>query len=164
MSDREQVVIAHGSFSSIEALCFVASLTGDVEAHVETDIIYPYYCFDADCSIPTMVGRKQVSLICLVDAINRMGATANSFELKNEAVLAASLLPAEISGRDASDIAHRTVTHSLSKNLRTISSFDVTLTPRGLVHKRFWIVQSSEARVMVDSTTGGLHPLKLEAA
>jgi len=164
MSSHEQVIMARGSFSSTEALCFVASLTGDIEAQVETDIVYPYYCFDANCSIPTMVGRKQVALICLVDAINSVGATADSFELKHEAVAATSLLAAEISSEDASDIAHRTVTHSLSKNLRTISSFDVTLTPRGLVHKRFWIVQSSEARVMVDSTTGGLHPLKLEAA
>ena len=164
MSKREQVVIARGSFSATDALCFVASLTGDIEATVDKEIIYPYYCFNADCSVPTMVGRKQVVLICLVDAINGIGATADRFELKNESVLAELLLPAEIDAQGAADIAHRTVTHALGKKLRTISSFDVSVESRGLVHKRFWIVQTSEASVMVDSTTGGLHPLKLRAA
>jgi hypothetical protein len=164
MSDRQQVVVASGSFSSVEALCVVASLTGDFDAKVEGDIVYPYYCFDAECSVPTLAGRKTLSLICLVDAINGIGATADSFVLKNEAVIVKSLLAGEIDDEAAADIAHRTVSHALGKKLRTITSFDVTLRPRGLVHKRFWIVQSSEARVMVDSMTGGVHPLKLRAA
>lgn len=164
MTKREQVVIARSSFSSTEALCFVASLTGDIEAKVEKDIVYPYYCFDADCSVPTMVGRKKVSLICMVDAVNGVGATADSFVLKNESVPLSSLLPSEIGDEEAARIANRTVSHALGKKLRTMTSFDVALKPRGLVHKRFWIVHSSEARVMVDSTTGGLHPLKLRAA
>ena len=127
MTKHEQVVIARSSFSSTEALCFVASLTGDIEAKVEKDIIYPYYCFDADCSVPTMVGRKKVSLICMVDAVNGIGATADNFVLKNETVPSASLLPSEINDEEAGRIADRTVTHALGKKLRTITSFDVAL-------------------------------------
>ena len=52
----------------------------------------------------------------------------------------------------------------MGKKLRMIASFDISIVPRGMVHKRFWIVQSIEAKVMVDSTTGSLHPLKLKAA
>jgi hypothetical protein len=164
MSEREHVIIARTSFSATDALCFAASLTGDIEAKVESDIIYPYYCFDATCSVPTMVGRKKVSLLCLVDAINGLGATADNFELKSEAVDTKSLLRGDMGDTDAREIAHRTVTHHLGRKLRTITTFDVSLQARGLVHKRFWIVQTSEARVMVDSTTGGFHPLKLRAA
>jgi hypothetical protein len=159
-----QAIVIRGALNATDALCVVASLTGDFEARVESDIIYPYFCFDAECAIPTMVGRKSMTMICLVDAVNGLGATADNFELKNESVPAKSLLATEIEAEIAGDIALKTVTHRLGRKLRTISSFDVALKSRGLVHKRFWIVRTSEARVMVDSTSGGLHPLKLRAA
>ena len=164
MTDQQQIVVVRGAINATDALCVVASLTSDVEATVESEIIYPYYCFDADCSVPTLVGRKQLSMICLVDAVNGLGATADSFGLKKEAVSNDILLTSEIDNTEAKEIAHRTVTHRLGKKLRTISTFDVRVTPRGLIHKRFWIVKTSDARVMVDSTTGSLHPLKLRAA
>lgn len=164
MSKNEQVVVVRGSITSTDALCLVSSLTGDVEVQLMPEVIYPYYCFDAECSVPTLVGRKEISLICLVDAVNGLGATADNFELKTETVLAAKVLPVELDIEAATDIAQRTVTHRMGKQLRMIASFDVSIVPRGMVHKRFWIVQSSAARVMVDSTTGNLHPLKLRAA
>jgi len=164
MTDKEQIVVVRGAINSTDALCVVASLMNDVDATVESEMIYPYYCFDADCSIPTVIGRKQVTMICLVDAVSGIGATADSFELKKETAATDMLLTTEIDATEAEKIAHRTVTHRLGKKLRTITTFDVTVTPRGLIHKRFWIVRTSAARVMVDSTTGSLHPLKLRAA
>ncbi len=105
-----------------------------------------------------------MSLICLVDAVNSLGATADGFELEKESVPRDSLLDAEIGAKDAAAVAHRTVIHRLGKKLRTIAAFDVDIRPRGLAHKRFWIVRTAGAHVMVDSTNGGLHPLKLRAA
>ena len=164
MADLEQVVVIRGAINSTDALCVVASLTSDVEASVESEMIYPYYCFDAACSVPTLVGRKRLSMICLVDAVNGLGATADSFELKQEIAPDDLILASDIDAAEAEKIAHRTVTHRLGKKLRTIASFDVHVTPRGLIHKRFWIVKTSDARIMVDSTTGSMHPLKLRAA
>ena len=164
MPDKEQVVVIRGALNATDALCVVASLTGDLDARVEKDVLYPYHCFDADCSIPTLAGRKRLTMICLVDAVNGLGATADNFELKSESVSAASRLETEIDAESADDIAHRTVTHRLGRKLRTITTFDVALKARGIIHKRFWIVRTSDARVMVDSTSGGLHPLKLRAA
>jgi hypothetical protein len=164
MGKREQVVVVRGSITSTDALCLVSSLTSDVEVTLKPEVIYPYYCFDANCSVPTMAGRKEISLICLVDAVNGLGATADNFELKTETLSSAKLLPIELDTQMAIDIAQRTVTHRMGKKLRMIASFEVSIVPRGIVHKRFWIVQSSDVRVMVDSTTGNLHPLKLRAA
>ena len=164
MPDKAQAVVIRGALNATDALCVVASLTGDFEARVEKEVIYPYYCFDADCSIPTLAGRKALTMICLVDAVNGLGATADNFEQKNENLGAQTLLAAEIEPDAAGEIAHRTVTHRLGRKLRTIATFDVQLKARGIVHKRFWIVRTSDARVMVDSTSGGLHPLKLRAA
>ena len=164
MAERETAVVIRGAITATDALCVVATLTGDVEARVETEMIYPYYCFDAKCTVPTMTGRKAVSMICLVDAVNSLGATADSFELKTEAISADQLIGIELEAAEAESIAMRTLTHRLGRKLRTITTFDVDLSPRGLVHKRFYIVRTADARVMVDSTNGGLHPLKLRAA
>jgi len=164
MTAETDLVIIRGALGATDALCVVASLTGDVEANVEAEVIYPYYCFDARCSVPTLAGRKSLSLVCLVDAVNGLGATADAFELTRETVCRAVAIEAEVDADDAERTASRTISHHLGRKLRTITSFDVEVRPRGLVHKRFWIVRSSEAKVMVDSTTGNLHPLKLRAA
>lgn len=162
MADR--VVMIRGTFNATDALCVVASLTGDVEARVEKEVIYPYFCYDARCAAPAAAGRKAVSVICLVDGVNGLGATADSFELKKESVKAAKIMESTIEAGHAKRIAERTVSHRLGRSFRTIADFDVVLTSRGLVHKRFWVVQTSEARLLVDSTTAGWLPLKLEAA
>jgi len=162
MSKRVDIVC--DSITSREALCLVSSLTGDPNVTLEPAMIYPYYCFDAHCSVPTLAGRKEVSLLCLVDAVNGLGATADRFEQMTESVCAEDMLSTDITGDEAADIAHRTVTHHLGRKLRMIASFDAAIMPRGIVHKRYWIVQSSDARIMVDSTTGNLHPLKSKVA
>lgn len=159
-----RIVMIRGSFNATDALCVVASLTGEADAQVEKDVIFPYYCFDASCRAPAATGRKDVSVICLVDAVNGLGATADSFELKKEPVKASRLMDLAIDDEHARRIAERTVTHRLSKSFRAIANFDVRLTSRGLVHKRFWIVRTREARLLVDSTTAGWFPLKLRAA
>ena len=164
MTTTVDAVVIRGALNSTDALCVVASLTGDVEVDIETELIYPYHCFDAHCSVPTLAGRKLLSLVCLVDAINGLGATADAFELQWQTVPVATLMAATLGDDEAVGIASRTVAHHLGRKLRTITSFDVDVRARGLVHKRFWIIRSSEARVMVDSTTGNLHPLKLRAA
>jgi len=164
MNNKDDIVVVRGSITSTDALCLVSSLTGDMEVHLEPEVIYPYYCFDAECSVPTLVGRKDISLICLVDAVNGLGATADSFELRKETASPTRCLPVELELETAVDIAQRTVTHRMGKKLRMIASFDVSIVPRGMVHKRFWIVESRDVKVMVDSTTGSLHPLKLRAA
>ena len=86
MTEKTELVVVRTAFSATEAMCVVASLTGDFDARVNDEVIYPYHCYVADCSVPTMVGRKQVSMVCLVDAINGLGATADSFNLRTETV------------------------------------------------------------------------------
>lgn len=164
MAERRQVIVIRGAISETDAVGVVASLSGDVDATVEMEMIYPYYRFDANCAVPTMAGCKDLSMFCLVDAVNGLGATADSFELEKESVTSEQLLGDEVDPDDAAAIAVRTVSHRLGRKLRTIRSFNVEVQPRGLVYKRFWIVKTIDVRVMVDSTNGGLHPLTLRAA
>ena len=159
-----RIVMIRGSFNATDALCVVASLTGEGDARVEKEVIYPYFCFDARGSAPAAAGGKQIPVLCLVDAVNGLGATADSFELKKESVKPSKIMESCIDDDHARRIAQRTVTHRLGKVFRTIADFEVELSPRGLVHKRFWVVRTSEARLLVDSTTAGWMPLKLKAA
>lgn len=159
-----EVVVIRGALNATDALCVVASLTEDFDAHIESEVVYPYFCFEAACSIATLAGRRQLTLLCLVDAINGVGATADEFHLGSEPVGTGRVLDSELDDAAAASIAHKTVSHRLGRKLRTITTFDIELTARGMVHKRFWIVRSSNARIMVDSTNGSLHPLKLKAA
>ena len=159
-----QVDIVCGSITSRDALRLVSSLTGDKNVTLESEKTYPYYCFDVHCSVPTLAGRKDVSVLCLVDAVNGLGATADRFESGKASVRQENLLVAKIDNDAAAEIARRTVTHSMGRKLRMIATFEVALMPRGIVHKRFWIVRSRESRIMVDSTTGKLHPLTLKVA
>jgi len=164
LTAREEVVLIRGAFNATDALCVAATLTGDLDAKVESDRIFPYYCYDAVCRVPTLTGRKRVSIVCLVDAVNGLGSTADGFELETESVPASRVLEAGIDRDEATSIAGRTVTHDLGRRTRSITSFDVELRARGLVYKRFFIVRTSEARLLVDSTTAGWFPLKLRAA
>jgi hypothetical protein len=159
-----EAVVIRGALTSTDALCVVASLTGDLDARIEKEVVYPYYCFEAKSKVPTLRGRRALDMICLVDAVNGIGATADEFQLTRERLPAARLLATEIDADEALETARGTVTHRLGRKLRTITSFDVELVSRGLVHKRFWIVRSTDARIMVDSTNGSLHPLKMRAA
>ena len=73
-------------------------------------------------------------------------------------------LKPELSDGEAGKIAQRTVTHQLGKKLKMIAPFDVTLDMKGMVYRSFWIVRIGDSRIMVDSVTGSMHPVRASAA
>lgn len=160
MTEVPTVEVIRGSFAATKARRLVAAVTGDRSAAVEGEICYPYHSFSADCRVPTLAGRKMLSLACLVDAVNGLGATAGRFSVAGEPVAPQDILVQEVGGQTAAGIAQRTIVDHLGRKLRSIAHFEVSLTSRGLIHKRFFIVRCAKARMMVDSTTGLMHPLK----
>jgi hypothetical protein len=160
----QTITIIPGTLVANDAQSAVATLSGDAGAQVERGVVYPYYCFGAGCRVPTLVGRKPVETVCLVDAVNGIGATADGFEVEPRRVPARTLIAPTLQTADATRIATRTVTHWLGRSLRTIADFEVALEPRGLVYKHFWIVRANGSRLLLDSTTGGWVPLGLAAA
>ena len=126
-------------------------------------MVYPYYRFKAGCKIPTIIGKQDVTVDCLVDGINGLGATADPFATDQLNVTDENQLKPELSNCEAVKIAHRTVTHQLGKKLKVIAPFDVTLEATGLVYRSFWIVRIGDSRIMIDSVTGGTHPLSASA-
>jgi hypothetical protein len=159
----ERVELIHGSCNARDALSLARSLTGIEDARIEREVIYPYHCFDAQCRAPLATGRKGIGTRCLVDAVNGLAATADEFELHQVVLPSSTIMTATIDDEHARRMAERRVTHALGRAFRAIADFRVELHHRGLVHKRFWVISSGEARLLVDSTTAGWTPLKQRA-
>lgn len=146
------------------ALMHVNAVLGEKTASIDRLVYYPYYHFTANGDVPTLFGRRKISLNCLVDGVTGLGATADSFTLLHTRVRADTLLLAEVSATDAERVARSTITHQMGRKLRMIASFQIDLAARDIVYKVFWIVRAQEMLIMVDGCTGKLHPLRSRAA
>jgi len=164
MADVKMLTVIREQVDASAALQSIHVVRGDVAGVVEQKLVYPYYLFRAGCKIPTIVGKQDVSVDCLVDGINGLGATADPFITEQLNVTDENHLKSEISNSEAVKVAHRTVTHQLGKKLKMIAPFDVTLEARGMIYRSFWIIRIGDRRIMVDSVTGGMHPLSASAA
>lgn len=164
MADRTRLDAVRGQVDAGTAAALVRDLNHGLPSYVESERFYPYFHFTADCRVPTLVGKQRVSIACLVDGVNGLGATVDPFLTEERHVNSDHLLQTEITFTDAFSAARRTITHQLGRKLRMIAGFDVDLDALGMVYKRFWIVRSGETLVMVDSATGKLLPIGARAA
>jgi len=164
MADEKMLTVIREQVDASAALQNIHAARGDVAGIVEQKLFYPYYRFQAGCKVPTMIGKQDVVVDCLVDGINGLGATADPFITDKLMVTDENLLHPDISRDEAVKIAQRTVTHQLGKKLKMIAPFDVTLDAKGMIYRSFWIVRIGDSRIMIDSVTGGMQPLRASAA
>ena len=130
----------------------------------ERSVLYPYAHFEARCKVPTIGGRKSISLGCVVDGINGHGMTCDAITTDDSDAAGDTLLRSQVSADDAQEIARQTLTHSLGRKLKMIAPFDVHLESRGTVCKRFFIVCIGNDRVMIDSVSGQTQAMRASAA
>ncbi len=164
MTHYAQIALIAGTVNAVEALDTVADVTGEKNLTIESDVIYPYYAYQSTCLVKTLVGQKELSLVCLVDAVNGLGVTADKYEVQKETCVPEKLLDVSIDDVTATGVARQTVIHRLGKQLKTIDRFDVNCELKGIIYKRFWIVRAGESRFLVDSATAGWYPLQMRAA
>jgi hypothetical protein len=164
MADVKLLTVIREEVDASAALQSIHAVRADIAGVVEQKMVYPYYRFKAGCKVPTIIGRQDVVVDCLVDGINGLGATADPFSTNQLSVNYENVLKPELSNREAVKIAHRTVTHQLGKKLKMIAPFNVVLEAKGLLYRSFWIVRIGDSRIMVDSVTGSMHPVSASAA
>ena len=164
MTDVHTLNVILENVDAATALQKIDALAGTATAHIERKMHYPYYRFTANCTVPTLFGKKAMTVHCLVDGVSGLGATASAYAIKTETVQADTVLQLDISAREAISAARRTVSHQLSRKLRMIASFQIDIEPRSLVYKGFWIIRTQDTLVMVDSSSGCIHPLNSRAA
>ncbi len=164
MAKAEAIAVIRGRIDAAAALEDVAATTAGAAVVCEGSVLYPYVRFEARCNVPTIGGRKQIMMNCLVDAINDHGATADDFATDAANRSRETVLGQTVAAADARRTAQRTITQWLGRKTRMIASFDVQLEQRGTVYKRFWIVRAGRDRIMLDSVTGSMHALRASAA
>jgi hypothetical protein len=164
MGNKVSLKVIREQIDASAALQGINSVRGDITCVVEQKLVYPYFHFTARCKVPTVVGKKEVTIACMIDGVNGHGATADHFSTDEILVPEESRLQLGISHGEATKIAQQTVTHQLGKKLKMIAPFEVALESTGLVYRSFWIVRVGDKRVMIDSVTGAMHPLAACAA
>lgn len=161
---RRAVYVMPCEVDAAAAIEIVRRPGGSGDAEIERQVWYPYFSFDASCRVPTLVGRREVSIPCLVDAVNGVAMTCDRFKPGEMHVDASELLAADIDSDKAAAAAERAVAHQLGKRARMIAEFRVQLERPRLVYRRFWVVRAGERLSMVDSVSGALQSLQVTAA
>jgi hypothetical protein len=164
MTEQRSLSVIQQQVDAASALRSIDALSGGATATIERMMYYPYYRFTANCAVPTLFGRKAMIINCLVDGVSGLGATAGDFLLEPATVAADMLLQLAVSAQDAERAAHRTISHQLGRKLRMIATFQVEIEPQSVIYKGFWIVRSKDTLIMVDSSSGCIHPLSSRAA
>lgn len=164
MAREKTICVIREQVGSSTALRNVEGMMADVPVFLEGSVLYPYLKLTARSTVPTIVGKRRISVDCLVDGVNGHGATADSYSTEQAIAGGEIRLQTKITVDDAERTARRTVTHRLGKQLKMIAPFDVQLESAGTIYRRFWIIRIGDGRVMADSVTGGMHPLHASAA
>jgi len=164
MATHKMLSIIREQVDAAAARQSVTGLAGGSTVKFEGSVLYPYVRFIAECSVPTLIGRKRISVECLVDGVNGLGATADPVVTDDRTARDENCLQMKISADAAQRSAQRTMTHQLGRKFRTIAAFEVALEPAGKIYKRFWIMRVGDSRIMTDSVTGNMHQLSASAA
>jgi len=164
MADAKMLSVIRERIDSTMALHSAERVLDDAPASIEGKLYYPYHRYIANCMIPTLFGKKDVTIDCLVDAVHGLGATADRMSIDQVRVSAEASLEAMVELEEAESIARRVIAHRLGRRLRMIAPFEIHLEAQGLIHKGFWIAHSDRMRLMIDNTTGGMYPLATRAA
>ncbi len=164
MAKQEVLHVITQQLDANAAARCLRTMTADDSATFERKVFYPYHRFSADCTVPMIFRKESLSVTCLVDGVNALGATTDPFEVERITVAAEEVMTMKVLNDEAHRAAYRILMHQMSRRLKMIASFDICLAKRGIVYKAFWILRSRDVLFMVDSVTGGMHPLRALAA
>lgn len=164
MAEKRSISVIQEHTDSAAAREIAVKVTGDAFAVIERRLYYPYYRIDAKCRLPTLFGRRDWKVSCLIDGINKTCATTDPFAVRSIAVSVASILPYAVPADSARSVARRYLVHHLSRRLKVISAFDIELQNSWPVFRGFWIAGSRRDTIMIDTVTGLTYPIGKRAA
>ena len=140
----------------------IQSIAPEDEVEMIQKFYYPYYCFKANCDIPTLRGRRKIATQCLVDGRNGLGATSDPFIENFEEVEIDSVIKTCSDQGKLKQSAFRYLTHSLGRRFKALTNFNVAIISQRLVYKLFWGIRFGNQFVIIDSMTGLIHPLEAD--
>ena len=126
---------------------------------ISDEVYFPYVHIEATCRSPGIATRGKLNLNCLVDAVNDLAATADSFNVHQLETEKHKVVIGNVGLPEARRSAQRYLFHHLGRRARAILDFGIELQAAKPVYKRFLIAETKAGRVLVDSTTGGTYAL-----
>ena len=147
----------------------IASVAGGWTPRVEACLFYPYFWFLFRFSAKTLFGETGLKVSCLIDALTKVGATADVFELDHVGVPAGDVIEPRLDEAEANRLAERYAAYVVRNKHKALVVPKLEVLEHALVFKPFWIVNCTnrtkpDFRVMVDGITGGVHVLSPPAA
>ena len=115
---------------------------------------YPYYLFQANYQVPILFLQKQLSVNCMIDALNGQAATTDSFQVFETEVTHEDVLANCINKKQAKKYGKRYIINHLGRSLKCIANFDVNMCFKNIVYKSFWVFEGNGCSLMIDSVTG----------
>ena len=115
---------------------------------------YPYFLFQADYKVPILFLQKQLSVNCMIDALNGQAATTDNFQVFETEVAHDDVLANCINKKQAKKYGERYIMNHLGRSLKCIANFDVSMCFKNIVYKSFWVFEGDGCSLMIDSVTG----------
>ncbi len=92
MAKQEVLPVITQQLDANAAARGLRTMTADDSATIERKVLYPYHRFSANCTVPTIFGKESLSVTCLVDGVNALGAKTDPFEAERITVAAEEVM------------------------------------------------------------------------
>ena len=150
-----------------QARCIISGVSGDFSPQVQRLVYYPYLWVHYVYTVKTFLGKRSIKAYILVDLLNNLASTADSFEHEDIAVDEEALIPFSVGKEKALETARTYLLHSSIHKMKTLLLPESRVQEERELYKPFWIVKCTDRdrlsfHVLVDALTGKYEILNLD--
>lgn len=130
---------------------------------IENLVYYPYYFFEFDVSVKTVVGLKGKTA-CTVDALDGKCALVDVFpQLIQYEIETDFQLEIVITENEARKTAKYFISENISKKVKFLKVPEIKFSSETLYYRPFWLISltkyKEQSLIIVDAISGNYHPL-----
>ena len=161
MKQKLLVPVINENFSFEDASSIYDKSLPDQAYNMVSKSYYPYYLFQANYQVPILFLQKQLSVNCMIDALNGQAATTDGFQVFETEVTHEDVLANCINKKQAKKYGKRYIINHLGRSLKCIANFDVSICFKNIVYKSFWVFEGDECSLVIDSVTGSCKAINI---
>ena len=154
MKQKILVPVINENFSFEDASSIYDKSLPDQAYNMVSKSFYPYYLFQANYQVPILFLQKQLSVNCMIDALNGQAATTDGFQVFETEVAHEDVLVNRINKNQAKKYGKRFIINHLGRSLKCIANFDVSMCFKNTVYKSFWVFEMNGCSLIIDSVNG----------
>jgi len=154
MKQKFLVPVINENLSLDEASSIYDKSAPDLTYKTVSKSYYPYFFFQANYQVPILFLQKQLSVNCMIDALNGQAATTDGFQVFETEVAHEDVLVSRINENQAKKYGKRYMINHLGQSLKCIANFDVSMCFKNTVYKSFWVFEMNGCSLIIDSVNG----------